>query len=119
MQVGTQPHSRHMRKLAKPLRLSSSTAFSRRRTTPVKASTSTLEKHEPFLAANCWRMSTTRTLGSTAVPGRSGISARVQLTPRQLPRRQRSRLSSEGVALPSTTAAPRRRASSQAASRAW
>lgn len=47
-----------------------------------------------------------RTDGSLEPPGRSGMLTRVQRTPRQLPARQRSRLSSEGVALPSTSAAP-------------
>ena len=117
--VGTQPHSRHMRKLANPRRLSRSTAFSRRSAIPSRASLSAREKIEPFLVVNSRRMSTTRTRGRTAPPGRSGISTRVHETPRQPPPRQRSRLSSDGVAEPSTSAEPRRRASSAAASRAW
>ena len=78
---GTQPHSRHMRKFAKPRRLSRRTAFSLRSATPRRASASGAEKTERPPPRNCSAMSTTVTLGSVALPGRSGIETRVQETP--------------------------------------
>ena len=76
---------------------------------PVSAS----EKSPRLPAASSARMSTARTRGS--VPdGRTGSTAR-----RYRPARAWPIDSTDGVALPSTTAAPARVPSASAASRAW
>ena len=116
---GTAPHSRHMRKFAKPLRFSMSTAFWRLAATSCRASAKGAEKIERLPPENCSVMSTTRTAGSRAAPGRSGMLTRVQLTPPHTPSRQRSSASSDGVADPSTRAQPRSAAMRAATSRAW
>jgi len=108
-----------MRKLANPRRLWSSTAFWRFSTTSSSASSKGFEKMERLPEANSRRRSATMTSGRRAVPGRSGISTRVQRAPPNVPASHRASASADGVADPSTRAQPWSRANLAATSRAW
>ena len=111
---GTKPHSRHSRNFAKPRWFSRSTALRPAASSSASARESARENMERDPPPNSRAMSTTCTAGSGRPLARSGSSTWCQRGSFA----HACRASIEGVALPSTTAAPARRAIHTATSRA-